>query len=46
MPACTMNASASSVSGMAITCACTSPSVSEKNGNSLIAFGITREGAN
>ena len=40
------NASASTVKGSAITCACRSPSVNENDGNSLIVPGITRDGSN
>ena len=43
---CATNASASSDSGIAITCACRSPTSNEKNGNSLIVSGITRDCAN
>jgi hypothetical protein len=43
---CSANASASTVNGSASTCAWRSPRMNEKLGNSLIVFGITREGSN
>src|SRR4051794_9451699 len=43
---CRAKASASTVKGSASTCACRSPNVNENDGNSLIVFGITREGSN
>src|SRR4051812_42761859 len=43
---CSANASATSVNGIASTCACRSCSRKENHGNSLIVPVITREGAN